>query len=116
MSTALLLKNLQANDAENVQWFCDSMENCRMFVTEEGEIGIAPHNAREGDVVCVVKGALAPCILRQIPQDQWSLVSGDTYMCNHAIFTYGGTDETEEKRVRYYDTMAGDAEEDFIIY
>jgi hypothetical protein len=70
-------------DSETVYCFRLAMESCRLFITEDDTIGIAPQNAQAGDVVCIVKGAYAPCILRQIARDQWSLVSGDCYLCRH---------------------------------
>lgn len=67
-------------NSETVYSFREAIENCRLFVTEDDTIGIAPRNSQAGDVVCIVKGAYAPCILRQIAKDQWSLVSGDCYL------------------------------------
>jgi len=70
-------------NSETIDGFKIAMENCRLFVAEDDIIGIAPQNAQEGDVVCIVKGAFAPCILRHIDRDQWCLVSGDCHLCGH---------------------------------
>lgn len=60
--------------------FRSAMENCRLFLTKNDEIGIAPARAHEGDVVCLIKGAISPCLLRQVSEKHWSLVSGDCYL------------------------------------
>jgi len=104
---------------ETIEYFRMGMDNCRIFVTQDDEIGIAPHNAREGDVVCVVKGAFAPCILRQIAQDHWSLISGDCYLCNHYDLSryrelYQDKEFTNSETFSFDDTQ-GMKEEDFII-
>ncbi|KAF2094038.1 hypothetical protein NA57DRAFT_25350, partial [Rhizodiscina lignyota] len=66
--------------SETIANFRTTMDNCRIFVTEHGEIGIAPQNSQEGDIVCIVRGAYSPCILRQIPGGFWHLVSGDCFL------------------------------------
>ncbi|KAH7410638.1 heterokaryon incompatibility protein-domain-containing protein [Cadophora sp. MPI-SDFR-AT-0126] len=79
----LWLGNETYFSTEKVQRFQLNMQDCRFFVSEGETVGIAPENAQEGDSICIIKGAFAPCILRQINGNQWSLVSGDCYLCRH---------------------------------
>jgi hypothetical protein len=92
------------------------MENCRLFVTEDDTIGIAPQNAQAGDVVCIIKGAYAPCILRQTARDQWSLVSGDCYLCRHnsPYALYWNHDHFDRSELWDHHKKEG-MEEDFVI-
>ena len=101
---------------ESVRSFRLAMESCRLFVTEDDTIGIAPQNAQAGDVVCIVKGAYAPCILRQTARDQWSLVSGDCYLCRHnsPFALYWAYDDFDRSELWDHHKEKG-REEDFVI-
>ena len=103
-------------DSESVYYFRKAMENCRLFATEDDTIGIAPQTARAGDVVCIIKGAYAPCILRQIARDQWSLVSGDCYLCRHnsPLALYWKFCDFDRSKLWDYYKKKG-TEEDFVI-
>jgi hypothetical protein len=46
--------------------FRSAIENCRLFLTKNNEIGITPARAYEGDVVCLIKGIISPYLLRQV--------------------------------------------------
>ena len=101
---------------ESVRSFRLAMESCRLFVTEDDTIGIDPQNAQAGDVVCIIKGAYAPCILRQTARDQWSLVSGDCYLCRHnsPFALYWAYDDFDRSELWDHHKEKG-REEDFVI-
>ncbi|CAG9978008.1 unnamed protein product [Clonostachys byssicola] len=50
-----------------------------LFVTRKGYIGLAPWNAKEGDVVAVLDGGKTPYILRSASVDQFKLV-GESFV------------------------------------
>lgn len=50
-----------------------------MFVTKKGYLGLAPWNAREGDVVAILLGGCTPFLLRRIRGSRYSLV-GEAYV------------------------------------
>ncbi|KAJ3554302.1 hypothetical protein NPX13_g10648 [Xylaria arbuscula] len=60
----------------NVALGCHDM---RVFITPEGKMGLCPKDAQIGDVICLVKGAMRPCILRK-RGNEWLLVSGDCHL------------------------------------
>jgi hypothetical protein len=84
---SFLKGNNRSSLIEKIEYFREAMGNCRLFATEGDITGIAPQNAQEGDVVCILKGAYSPCILRHIAMDQWSLVSGNCYLQGHGLTT-----------------------------
>ncbi|VUC26144.1 unnamed protein product [Clonostachys rosea] len=49
------------------------------FVTRKGYIGLAPWNAKKGDVVAVLDGGKTPYILRSVSVDQFKLV-GESFV------------------------------------
>ena len=52
----------------------------RSFVTtEKGYLGLAPWGAREGDVICVLRGGDVPFVLREKEHGYWALV-GEAYL------------------------------------
>ena len=55
-----------------------AMPGRRFFTAREGYIGLAPSRTRAGDVVCVVKGANVPFILRPRGENRYVLV-GECY-------------------------------------
>ncbi|KAI0426077.1 hypothetical protein F5Y09DRAFT_346025 [Xylaria sp. FL1042] len=59
--------------SHNVAIGCDG---AKVFITSNGKLGLCPEAAQKGDLVCIVKGAMEPCILRKTNSD-WILVSGD---------------------------------------
>jgi len=54
---------------------------------EDGHLAIVPGDAQSGDVVCIISGAMAPCLLRPDRDGCWVLVSGDCH-----LFELGMTD------------------------
>ncbi|KAI0205611.1 heterokaryon incompatibility protein-domain-containing protein [Astrocystis sublimbata] len=54
----------------------------RFFVTDNNrDIGLSSQNVRQGDLVCLVKGAIDPCILRANPRNGgWRIISGECIM------------------------------------
>ena len=52
----------------------------RSFVTtENGYLGLAPSGAREGDVICLLRGGNVPFVLRERENGYWELV-GEAYV------------------------------------
>jgi hypothetical protein len=86
-----------------------SLHNCRIFVTQNGAIGLAPKEACEGDIICVLRGTMSPTILRQRHENCWFLVSGD---CN--IYGEFGSIEDEDD-ISVYIYPRRDKEEEFLI-
>jgi hypothetical protein len=54
-----------------------ALHNSRIFLTEDGTVGIGPKEVHEGDVLCVLEGSLSPSILRWRSENSWTLVSGE---------------------------------------
>ncbi|CAM1503162.1 Fc.00g079380.m01.CDS01 [Cosmosporella sp. VM-42] len=51
-----------------------------LFVSSHGQLGLVPKEAQPGDIVCFVKGALDPWILRKQGIDCWKMVSGSCFL------------------------------------
>ncbi|KAI8946641.1 HET-domain-containing protein [Xylaria longipes] len=45
----------------------------RVFITSEKELGLSPEGIQPGDLVCLVKGAIEPCVLRERDHDRWTV-------------------------------------------
>jgi hypothetical protein len=58
---------------EDFQNFEEGMQDCKVVVTRNGALAIAPESTREGDIICVFREAVSPCILRRVPADIWML-------------------------------------------
>jgi hypothetical protein len=81
------------------------LQNCRIFLTEDGTIGLAPEETCEDDILCILRGSISPLILRQRREIGWTLVSGDCYVTGDLwrlddedffssyVVQYGGTEE-----------------------
>ncbi|KAI1750614.1 HET-domain-containing protein [Xylaria castorea] len=48
----------------------------RVFITSKGELGLSSKALQHGDLVCLVKGAIEPCVLRERDHRQWTIISG----------------------------------------
>ncbi|KAI1075664.1 hypothetical protein F5B20DRAFT_375773 [Whalleya microplaca] len=67
---------------------CDSLsshvatvcDNAQIFVTLGGKLGLASREAQKGDLVCLIRGALKPCILREKGNSQWSIICGNCFL------------------------------------
>jgi hypothetical protein len=64
----------------NVHAFQTSLRRCKIFLTDNGHLGIGPEATVTKDVVCILRGADSACILRQKEGRLWSLVSGDCHL------------------------------------
>jgi hypothetical protein len=64
---------------EGVEKLEGAMRNCRLFLDEHNNLGLAPSETSVGDVICIIEGASEPCLLRQRPKGGWFLVSGECY-------------------------------------
>ena len=96
---------------ENMLEIENSLHNCKLFRTSNGTIGVSPDYSREGDVVCVFRGSLSPCLLRRRTDGDWAMISGDTYLSGEIREILGETkplDEFIDKRQ--------DEEESFCIW
>jgi hypothetical protein len=65
-----------------------------MFTTTKGFMGLAPWNAEEGDLVCILKGGKTPFLLRLPPAGSVYQLVGETYV--HGIM--GGEAVAEDIR------------------
>ncbi|KAF2105533.1 hypothetical protein BDV96DRAFT_608170 [Lophiotrema nucula] len=54
--------------------------NRAMFVTSKGYLGLAPGNAQEGDIVCVLLGGCTPYLLRPIAGSKQFTFVGEAYV------------------------------------
>lgn len=63
-----------------MQQFRAVCEGNKIFLSADGELGLASGHARQGDTVCVIKDAVKPCILREREYGQWMLVCGNSFM------------------------------------
>ncbi len=86
------------------------MHNRRLFVTEDGTVGLAPNETIESDILCVLRDALSPVILRQRVNNGWTLVCGD---CEVAGILSDTNDQN--RRSDYVDIHHG-SEEEFVIW
>jgi hypothetical protein len=67
----------------------------RFFIADNGCIGLAPLEAKEGDMICVLFGAEVPCILRG--KDGRAEYVGDTYF--HSYMDSEAIDNTSNHPV-----------------
>ncbi|KAI1305128.1 heterokaryon incompatibility protein-domain-containing protein [Xylaria venustula] len=51
-----------------------------LYITEKGYMGLAPWNAKVGDVIAVLDGGKTPFLLRQIPTSEMFKLVGETYV------------------------------------
>ncbi|KAK3331733.1 heterokaryon incompatibility protein-domain-containing protein [Cercophora scortea] len=52
----------------------------RLIVTNGGLLGMAPREARKGDLVCVLLGCSIPLVLREVPGEETFTVVGECYV------------------------------------
>lgn len=86
-------------DLERARWLCGGRDTRRWFgVTDKGYMGMLPRTTKAGDVVCIVKGAKVPMVLRKMPSvDAYQLV-GEAYV--HGIMEGEGLQGGVETRFR----------------
>ncbi|KAH7388923.1 heterokaryon incompatibility protein-domain-containing protein [Cadophora sp. MPI-SDFR-AT-0126] len=61
---------------ESFSLYCN---NRRFFRCEGGRLGWGPDQVREGDVICILHGAMVPFVLRSVGQDRFEII-GDAYV------------------------------------
>ncbi|KAF2801424.1 uncharacterized protein BDZ99DRAFT_553219 [Mytilinidion resinicola] len=88
----------------------ERLQSSRIFVDVKGNLGIGSNASQQGDVVCVLRGATAPCILRPRHGDGWTLISGDCYMDGEL-----GSDKNTYLLSNIVDPYP-DQEEEFLIW
>lgn len=54
--------------------------NRALYVTGKVYIGLAPWNARDGDLICVLLGGCTPFLLRPVPGSKRYTLVGETYV------------------------------------
>lgn len=65
-----------------------------VFRTQEGYIGLAPRDAREGDIIAILLGCLNPVILRPVRERSDTLGSGPIFEYIGECFVHGLQDST----------------------
>ncbi|KAF3015035.1 hypothetical protein E8E14_010035 [Neopestalotiopsis sp. 37M] len=65
--------------AEHMKDMMSALQDCRLAFCGAQCIAIVPRSAVEGDVLVVVEGASAPCLIRPSSDGTWYLISGDCY-------------------------------------
>ncbi|KAI3317547.1 HET-domain-containing protein [Xylariaceae sp. AK1471] len=89
-----------------------SCNDRRIFLTSDGRLGMSPKEAQQGDIVCLIKGAMEPCILRERDYSQWSIISGDSFLLDmQKAYLRSGFGRFSE----YVIDIILDREEEFII-
>lgn len=71
---------------ENIEDLFKSLQQCRISLLETGELMVVPASARCGDIVCILSGSNAPCLLRPNQDGNWTLISGDCYIFSDFTF------------------------------
>ncbi|GFF27726.1 heterokaryon incompatibility protein 6, OR allele [Aspergillus udagawae] len=72
----------QAGKGDRLQFLMDMqviMANRQVFTTKRGFLGIGPRALREGDICCILFGAMVPIMLRRKPNSRYVLV-GESYV------------------------------------
>jgi len=75
--------------SEDIRSFRHSLDNCCIFLGENGQIGIISAAVRKGDYIYYIEGARKPCLLRARVGGGWILI------CGHCDI-YGASDVFEE--------------------
>ncbi|KAH8648550.1 heterokaryon incompatibility protein-domain-containing protein [Xylariales sp. PMI_506] len=86
-STLKLIKNSFAEAPKVTKKYGEYVRRIRkacahraMYVTKRGYIGLAPWNARQGDLLCILKGGRTPFLLRLAPAGSVYKLVGETYV------------------------------------
>ncbi|KAF2676828.1 hypothetical protein K458DRAFT_481669 [Lentithecium fluviatile CBS 122367] len=59
---------------EHVSMFLESLQQCKIAMMDNGELPIVPRSVCNGDRVCVLSGAISPCVLRPNQDGTWTLL------------------------------------------
>ena len=70
-------------------YFRDAMQQCRIGLTENGELVIVPGAGKVGDVICALSGAVSACVLRPLSDGSWVLISGDCHISTQSFRSTG---------------------------
>jgi len=65
---------------EEMENFYQALQLCKVSLLSNGELATVPEDAQSGDAVCIIKGAVAPCLLRKDRNGRWKLISGDCFL------------------------------------
>lgn len=66
----------------------------RFFQTQEGYMGLAPRDTREGDQIAIFLGCLNPVVIRPVHEDNRTLSSASTFEYIGECFVHGLQDST----------------------
>ncbi|KAK3681680.1 hypothetical protein B0T22DRAFT_472645 [Podospora appendiculata] len=72
----------------------------RLIVTDGGLLGMAPREARKGDVVCVLLGCSIPLVLREVPGEESFTVVGECFVDGYMNGEVLERMEHQDRRVR----------------
>ncbi|GFF33938.1 heterokaryon incompatibility protein 6, OR allele [Aspergillus udagawae] len=81
-SVAQRTRASKAGKGDHLQFLMDMqvvMANRQVFTTKRGFLGIGPRALREGDICCILFGAMVPIMLRRKPNSRYVLV-GESYV------------------------------------
>ncbi|GIJ88298.1 hypothetical protein Asppvi_007218 [Aspergillus pseudoviridinutans] len=81
-SVAQRTRASKAGKGDRLQFLMDMqvvMANRQVFITKRGFLGIGPRALKEGDICCILFGAMVPIILRRKPNGRYVLV-GESYV------------------------------------
>ena len=82
----------------------EALQECSIALMQNGGLAIVPGAAQDGDVVCILAGASAPCLLRQCRDSRcWILVSGDCHI-------FGGEYDGRAESDAYVESHRSEAE------
>ena len=86
-STASLLDDEETTDEPEKAQFSTilsaglTMNRRRMFISKEKAVGLAPWDAEQGDIICVLLGCRFPVVLRpRGPSDNYYVLVGEAYI------------------------------------
>jgi hypothetical protein len=86
-STASLLDDEETTDEPEKAQFSTilsaglTMNRRRMFISKEKTVGLAPWDAEQGDIICVLLGCRFPVVLRpRGPSDNYYVLVGEAYI------------------------------------
>jgi hypothetical protein len=99
------------HDNKDLEIIATELQSCRIFLTDDGTIGLAPTETCEGDMLCILRGSRSPSILRQRRENGWNLVSGDCSVAGE-LSNYTDNDDFFSTYVDAH----GDKEQEFLIW
>ena len=79
MSKSAWLPDGTVSYKDDIYHCYESLKHCRLFIADNGRLGVAPDEVQTGDSICLFHGAYKPCIIRKF-RGKWNLISGDCYL------------------------------------